>query len=272
MPNLTILIQYAEVVLAIIMYLLFWRKFSVFACLIVGLTNAIYGFEIFASLTPDTPGLTIMFTVGSILTIFGIWGLVLWTRQTANHYKDQTPNTDSIEEWWRTVRAFDIILIIGLALRLFIIQPFIVEGPSMEPNFTNSEAILVDKVTYKLRPPIRGEVVVFVAPQSPQDDYIKRMIGLPGDTVTVDHGKVYVNNIQINESFLSASGQTPVNSEKLQVTVGPNEYFVLGDNRPHSSDSRDWGFVPKSDMIGRAVASVWPYNMIGLIKTPNLGL
>ena len=267
MPNY---LYFLAGLVGIVIFIWFWAKFSPARCLIISLVNAVYGILLLATLTQDTPGFSIVLIVASVLTIFGVWGFILWIRYTINRYKDDQAKTDAIENWWSTIRAFDVILIVGLVLRLFIIQPFIVEGPSMENNFHDREAILVDKISYHLRPPLRGEVVIFKAPKNPQDDYIKRMIGLPGDTVKIEQGKVYVNGELINESFLSPSGQTPNDSATIEKVIEPNEYFVLGDNRPHSSDSREWGTVPKQNLIGRAVLAIYPFDMFGLIKTPIL--
>ena len=262
--------DYLAGLIGIIIFIWCWLDFSPLRCLIISIVNVVAGIFLLSTLNSETQGLSIVLTVAVILIIFGVWGFMVWAKYTIDRYKDNSDNSGSIENWWNTVRAFDIILIIGLSLRLFVIQPFVVEGPSMEYNFHDKEDILVDKVSYHLRAPIRGEVVVFIAPKSPSDDYIKRMIGLPGDTVKIDQGKVYVNDKLLDESFLSESGRTPVENGIFQVKVGPDQYFVLGDNRPHSSDSRDWGLVPKNNLIGRAVVVVWPINMAGLVKTPNI--
>jgi signal peptidase I len=261
---------YIAYTIGIIFFIWLWLKFTPTRLLLAAITNIAFGVAILSDINAQTAGLPVELAVASVLIIFGIWGFALWTKYTTNSYKDQVQQTEAVDNWWSTVKAFDIILVIGLILRMFIIQPFMVEGPSMENNFKNKEYILVDKVSYKLREPIRGEVVIFKAPKNPQDDYIKRMIGLPGDEISSVKGKVYVDNQIVDESFLSDSGKTPENSDPLNVTVGENEYFVLGDNRPHSSDSREWGLVPKENMIGRAVVAVYPIELFGLIKTPQI--
>lgn len=271
MPNIPVYVQIIMAIIGVIFFFWFWMKFSPLRSLLAALVNTVYGIVLFSTLTAGTPGFTIIFVVAAILTIFGIWGLVLWVKHTVSHYQDQT-QTEAILSWWQTIRAFNIILIIGIALRIFIIQPFVVEGPSMENNFINGEMILVDKISYHLRQPARGEVLIFKAPKNPEDDYIKRLIGLPGETVIIDRGKIYVNNQLVNESFLSSTGKTPENSDPIQIKLGLNEYFVLGDNRPHSSDSREWGAVPKENIVGRAIVSFYPIDMFGTIKTPDLGV
>ncbi len=255
---------------ALVVIICFCFKASATRTLIISLLNLVYGLLVLTSLTPNTPGLSIMLIVSAVLTIFGIWGFVLWIKYISNQYKDQPQDDEAIEGWWSTVKAFDIILILGIALRLFVIQPFLVDGPSMEQNFQNNEMILVDKISYRLREPIRGEVVIFQAPKSPQDDYIKRMIGLPGDNVEIKDNKVYVNGKMLDQSFLSPGITTTTSVEDFKITVGQNEYFVLGDNRPHSSDSREWGTVPKQNMIGRAIVAIYPIDLFGPIKTPDV--
>jgi signal peptidase I len=268
--NLPIYAQYIAYGLGLILFFWIWTKFSPMRSLIIALANAVFGFELLASITPQTPGLMVTLLVGAILVIFGIWGFILWFKQNNNKYSDKIEQTEAIENWWHTVKAFDMILVIGLILRIFIIQPFIVEGPSMDNNFADQEVILVDKLSYRLRQPSRGEVVIFVAPTNNKDDYIKRIIGLPGETVTIANGKVYVNNKQINEAFVSVEGKTPENATRIDKKVGIDEYFVMGDNRPHSSDSREWGTVPRKNLVGRAIVAVYPFDMFGLIKTPTL--
>ena len=267
--NLPIYAQYIIYTVGLILFFWIWTKFTPMRSLIIALANVVFGFELLASITPQTPGLMVTLLVGIILVIFGVWGFILWFRQT-NKFNDQIEQTEAMENWWQTVKAFNMILVIGLILRIFIIQPFIVEGPSMDKNFANQEVILVDKLSYRFREPIRGEVVVFLAPVNNQDDYIKRIIGLPGETITIANGKVYIDGKQIQEPFLSQEGKTPETSMRIDKKIGIDEYFVLGDNRPHSSDSREWGTVPKKNLIGRAVIAVWPLNMFGLIKTPTL--
>lgn len=237
-----------------------------FLYLLIAIANTVYGVLLFSTINADTPGLTVIFVVAAVLTGFGIWGFVSWIKSIVS--RDTIDAKDALDNWWKTVRTFDAILIIGLLFRFFILQPFIVEGPSMQPNFQDKEAILVDKISFRLRTPERGETVIFKAPPSPADDYIKRIIALPGETVTIDHGKVFIDGKLLDESYLAPENRIPETAEYLQKKVGPNEYFVMGDNRPHSSDSRDWGDVPAKNLIGRAAVSVYPFNMIGIIKKP----
>jgi len=167
------------------------------------------------------------------------------------------------EKRYRLVR--EVIETIVLTILMFLIirfavQNFNIEGTSMEPNLHNQELILVDKWTYLFRPPSRGDVIVFKAPPQPSQDYIKRVIGLPGDTITIQDTTVIVDGVTLKETYIDPNNQGNMYNFKYihNMVVPPNDYFVLGDNRKGSSDSRDWGFVPKQNIIGRAALVYWP--------------
>ena len=130
---------------------------------------------------------------------------------------------------------------------------FRIEGQSMEPNLHDGEYVLVDKVSYALHAPQRGDVIVLLRP-NPQPDLIKRIIGLPGDTIEVRNGQVYVNGAALAEPYLSQ----PTNSTIPARQVEPGRYFVMGDNRNNSSDSRSFGSIARSDIVGRAWVVYWP--------------
>ena len=161
---------------------------------------------------------------------------------------------------------------IFLFLYLLVLQPHKIKGASMEPNFPDGEYLLTDKVTYRFGEPQRGDVIVFKAPYSNGDEFIKRIIGLPNDNVAIQDSKVLINGRSLNETYLPAdfytSGSTFL-SEGNTITVPSHEYFVLGDNRSHSSDSRAWGFVPKDSITGRAWVIYWPPQKAGTIKRPE---
>lgn len=152
-----------------------------------------------------------------------------------------------------------LTLLMFLVIR-FAIQNFNIDGTSMEPNLHNKELVLVDKWTYLFHPPARGDVVVFAAPPDPAQDYVKRVIGVPGDTVTIKGTTVIVDGVTLNESYIAAQyqGIPPGAREIKNLLVPANKYFVLGDNRAVSSDSRIWGFVPKQNIVGRAAFVYWP--------------
>jgi signal peptidase I len=163
----------------------------------------------------------------------------------------------------------DILEVVVLAFALFLFsylllfQPHKIDGNSMEPNFHDKEYLLTNKFQYKIlkEDPKRGDVVVFVPPVERDKEYIKRVIGLPGETVRLQEGKVLIDGERLEEPYLSPNTSTGGGfflQDGQEVAVPPGEFFVLGDNRPNSSDSRYWGFVPMKDLIGRAWFVYWP--------------
>lgn len=143
----------------------------------------------------------------------------------------------------------------------FAVENYRIEGFSMEPNFHDGQFLLVNKVWYKIDHPQRGDVIIFHFPLNETKNYIKRVIGLPGETVQVRAGRVYVNDVLMQEQF-------PFNHAYYDwgpITLSPDEYFVLGDNRPESSDSHFWGPVPSKDIVGKAWVSYWPPQLWGVV-------
>jgi signal peptidase I len=171
-----------------------------------------------------------------------------------------------------TIQVVIFAVSVFLFIYLLVLQPHKIKGHSMEPNFQDKEYLLTDKITYRfLRDPQRGDVVVFKAPPNYTDEYIKRIIGLPGEKIMVSQGKVYINGRALGESYLPAglfiSGGNYLQEGKV-VTVPANSYVVLGDNRPHSLDSRAFGPVNFEKLTGRAWIVYWPLGEIGGIKEP----
>lgn len=139
-----------------------------------------------------------------------------------------------------------------------VVQNYYVTGPSMRPTLHTSEYILVNKAEYLLAKPERGDVIVFEYPLDTSVDYVKRVIGIPGDRVTVEaDGQVLVDGVAIKEPYVNDLNNP---YEPSTWTLKSNQYFVLGDNRGDSSDSRDWGLLPSQDIIGKAVLVYWPFN------------
>lgn len=241
--------------------------------LLLALANAIYGVLLFLSINSETAGVTIVIVIASVLSLIGIVGVYHWLKISSIPNKDTKDPDLPINSWFRIARSFDIVLIIGLIFRAFILQPFIVDGESMEPNFHNNQALLVDKVSFHFREPNRGEVIIFEAPKSPGEDYIKRIVALPGETITIKSGQVYINGQKMEEDYLLNPGETYAGQtleDVFQKTLGPNEYFAMGDNRLHSSDSRDWGIVPKTNLVGRPYLSVYPRSLIGVVRSAQI--
>ena len=164
---------------------------------------------------------------------------------------------------WEFVKFFLIALLIVAPIRIWVAQPFIVSGASMVPNFENGEYLIVDEFSYHFNQPQRGEVVIFRAPRDTSQFYIKRIIGLPSEQIQITEGKIYIFNkefpegIILDESYINPKDKGAM--ANLALTLGENEYFVLGDNRPMSSDSRIWGPVSENLIIGRAWLRLWPF-------------
>jgi signal peptidase I len=153
-----------------------------------------------------------------------------------------------------------LTLVIFLLIR-FAMQNFRVEGFSMEPNLHDGEFLLVSKVEYMLHQPERGDVIVFRFPNQPSRDFIKRVIGLPGDRIEILNGQILLNGQPLDEIYPLNHGTYTYGP----VTAGTDEYFVLGDNRNNSSDSHSWGMLPTKNIIGKAWFSYWPPQWIGVV-------
>ena len=172
--------------------------------------------------------------------------------------------------FWAFVR--ELVDTVVLAFVLFVIINALtarvrVDGPSMEPSFFHNNRVIVSKISYMLGDIQRGDVIVFPAPPNPNEDYIKRVIGLPGDEVMVMNGTVYVNGETLTEPYISA----PPISNMHPTTVPEGQVFVMGDNRNVSSDSRSWGPLQIDDIIGKAVFVYWPFERIHVVEHYELG-
>ena len=173
------------------------------------------------------------------------------------------------------VQSIVLALSVFVLIYLFVAQPNEVKGNSMLPNFVNGEYLLTDKISYQIGEPKRGDVVVFKAPPSEpcaeeQCEYIKRIIGVPGDKVMVKGGEVYLNGTKLNQSFLPidfVSDAGDFNSEGDEKTVPQGQYLCFGDNRSHSRDGREFGPIKKELIVGRAFFKYWPPQSIGLVPT-----
>lgn len=158
-----------------------------------------------------------------------------------------------------------------IVVYLFILQPNQVKGASMEPTFETSDYIFTSKVTYKFRQPERGDVVVFKSPSNPDIEYIKRVIGLPGDTVLISSGEVYVDGKQLQEPYIAAKTNVwdgGYAKDSVSITVPPGDLWVMGDNRPRSSDSREFGPIPIDTIIGQVLYRYFPPQKMGPLVNP----
>lgn len=171
-----------------------------------------------------------------------------------------------------SVQTFLIAAAIFLVIYLFLFRPYEVKGESMFPNFYDKEYVLTNLIVLRLQTPKLGDVIVFKAPPEPEKDYIKRVIGVGGDKVMVKDGNVYLNGKLLDQSkFLKPDVKSFAGSflqEGQEVTVPADEYFVMGDNRPASSDSREWGFVKQNEVIGESFFVYLPVTRMRLVKNP----
>lgn len=172
-------------------------------------------------------------------------------------------------ELWEIAKIILVSLIIVLPIRYYIAQPFIVRGASMEPNFEDRNYLVIDEISYSLRAPRRGEAVVFRFPKDQRQFFIKRIIGMPGERIEIRKGEIKVFNKSYPEGFTLQEPYLDVSDRltwpELTATLGEDAYFVLGDNRDASSDSRTWGELEKKFIVGRAVFRAWPLVQFGLI-------
>lgn len=170
-----------------------------------------------------------------------------------------------------TVKIVILALVIVIPIRYFLFQPFIVKGQSMEPNFEENNYLIIDEISYRFKNPERGEVVVFKYPQNPSQRFIKRIIGLPGETVEIKNNRTRIFQANGTERVLNESAYLPVNLETqgdLRVVLGQGEYFVMGDNRASSYDSRRWGPLPRENIIGKVSLRLLPFTKMDNFKAP----
>jgi len=168
---------------------------------------------------------------------------------------------------WEITKVVAVSLAIILPVRYFLIQPFYVKGASMEPNFHDREYLIIDEISYRFEAPKRGQVIVFRYPRDPQEYFIKRVIGLPGEEVQFKDGQIVIYNSTYPDGFVLKEDYLPADlatydQSGAKMAVGPNEYLVLGDNRNASKDSRSFGPVNSSFITGKVLFRGWPLNEI----------
>jgi signal peptidase I len=173
--------------------------------------------------------------------------------------RHEAPTPEKENFWKELVKLAFIAVVVVVPFRLYVAQPFIVDGASMDPTFENGQYLIVDELTYHFNAPERGSVLVFRYPLDPSKYFIKRVIGLPGETVLINQGKVTIvsaehpNGLVLDEPYVEITKE-----DTSSHVLGAHEYFVMGDNRAHSADSRMWGPVPEEDIIGRPIIRLWP--------------
>ncbi len=172
---------------------------------------------------------------------------------------------------WEIAEVVLVAVVTVFIVRHFLIQPFLVSGASMEPNFSSGDYLLIDEISYRFRSPQRGEVVVFRFPGDESTFYIKRIIGLPGERLVIGDDNIsifnkdYPNGLRLEENYLSGLVKT---AGKEEVVLEDNEYFVLGDNRYYSFDSRSWGTLQGTEIVGLVRLRLWPFNKAMAVEKP----
>jgi len=173
------------------------------------------------------------------------------------------------------LELFKVVVLAAITIvliRHFLFKPFYVRGASMEPNFYDKEYLIIDELTYRMREPVRGEVVVFKYPLDESQFFLKRIIGLPGERVKIASGQVIIYNQEFPEGFVLGEEYLPTDLDTtgdMAVSLKSNEYFVMGDNRDNSYDSRRFGAIAKDVLVGRAIFRGWPFNRVDIINVPK---
>jgi signal peptidase I len=175
--------------------------------------------------------------------------------------EERSHNWDAVKAILREVVETVVLTLVIFFLIQTVVRNFRVVGTSMEPNLHTGEYLIVDKISYRLGPPQRGDVIVFEPPVSAEGDYVKRVIGLPGELVEIRNGQVLINDKPIDEPYVVRPASYSMDARR----VGPDELFVLGDNRNMSSDSHSWGMLPTDKVVGKALVSYWPPSLWGVI-------
>ena len=184
---------------------------------------------------------------------------------TINNIQNETVRSPKSEFFREIGKAIFLILIIVLPIRIFIMSPFVVSGESMSPTFESSDYLIIDKISYRLTDPQRGDVIVFRYPGDPSIFFIKRVIGLPGETVSLNNGVVTIKEHPNDSTGVTISEPYIVypKEDTLSVTLGEHDYFVMGDNRYASSDSRVWGTLNKGFINGKVISRLLPITHAG---------
>lgn len=186
-----------------------------------------------------------------------------------NSEENYSKKTEVLAFIWETIKIIVVSLAIIVPIRYYLVQPFFVKGASMEENFHDGDYLLIDEISYRFNEPRRGDIIVFRYPENPSQFFIKRIVGLPNETVEIKNSKVAIYNsefpkgLTLEESYLSPNQQTAGNSF---VKLDADDYYVLGDNRLQSSDSRRWGVLEKKFITGKAFIRLWPVNKITKVE------
>jgi signal peptidase I len=173
----------------------------------------------------------------------------------------QENSSNELKEW---IQAIFTAVVLALLIRVFLFEIILVDGSSMEPTLYNRNRVFVNKIGYIIGEPQHGDVIIFKTPEDNQSNYVKRLIGLPGDRIRIEKGVVYLNNEPLDEPYIS----DPPYNDYPEVTVPEGAFFALGDNRNDSKDSRDdhIGFIPGKNLVGKALYRIWPLDSLSIIQ------
>ena len=171
--------------------------------------------------------------------------------------------------FWEVIKIVILALLIVIPIRYFVFQPFVVKGDSMEPNFHQGDYLIVDEISYRFNEPKRGDVIVFRYPRDTSQRFIKRIIGLPGETIKIEQGEInIINGVENRILDESEYGLKENYTDSLILSLKENEYFVLGDNRTASFDSRKWGALSGNYIIGKVILKTWFPSITSNISNP----
>ncbi len=205
--------------------------------------------------------------------ILGCFLLIFYGRHLLENWRffRQNPKEWARDKWKNWGEPFLVAAILAIVIRSFVLGPYKIPTGSMIPTLMVGDRIFVDKISYRLRPPRRGDIIVFKYPLDKKKDFVKRLAGLPGDQIEIKAGKLYINSKVVedppfSEHYYYNREEWEYGKSGKKIAVPPDYYFVLGDNSAQSSDSRNWGFVSKKNLVGRAFVIWWPPRRIKLAK------
>ncbi|MBN1689089.1 MAG: signal peptidase I [Candidatus Omnitrophica bacterium] len=210
---------------------------------------------------------------GVFLSISGLILLILFRKKLKHewHFFRTERKAWFYDKWKNWGEPFVVALVLAIVIRTFLLGPYKIPTGSMKPTFQVGDRIFVDKISYRFRDPERGEIIVFKYPLEKKKDYVKRLIGLPGETLQIKEGKVFVNGEPLDvppfSNFYYYNREDwDYGKYGVMIDVPKGHYFVLGDNSGKSSDSRNWGFVPQENIVGRTVCIWWPPRRVRLVN------
>ena len=199
--------------------------------------------------------------------------LLLYRRKIAEEFEYfRTRRTEWLRDKWKNWgEPFLVAAVLAFAIRTFLLGPYKIPTGSMRMTFLEGDRIFVDKVSYRFHHPERGDIIVFKYPLDRKKDFVKRLVGLPGDKIKIDSGKLIINgkemdNPPFSEHYYYNRNDWPYGKEGQIIVVPEKNYFAMGDNSAQSSDSRYWGFVPEKNMVGKAFFIWWPLNRVKIAK------